>query len=133
MQMQEPEQRQANQESGQNYAGYRADYSGSFASEQQQKIYPQEERSSLGAVFSMVITLLASIGFFLAVAGIVASGVVLKFASGQPDLVAGGVIGLVSSIILLLILIAIFVLSVVYLALRSVRARGRLRTRRWQP
>lgn len=133
MQMQEPEQWQANQESSQNYGEYRADYSGRFEQEQQQKIYPQEEGGSLGTVFSMVTTLLSSIGFFLAVAGIVASGIVLKFAFGQPELVAAGVIGLVSSIILLLILIAIFVLSVVYLALRSGRIRGRIRRGRWQP
>jgi len=130
MQMQEPEQWQANQESSQSYGEYRADYSGRFEPEQQQKIYPQEERSSIGIVFSMVTTLLSSIGFFLAVAGIVAAGLVLKYANGQPELVAAGVIGLVSSLILLLLLIAIFVLAVIDLAIRSGRVRGRIRTRR---
>lgn len=131
MQMQEPDQWQANSESNPNYGEYQVGYSGTFDSKQ--KIYPQEERDMLGTAFSMVTTLLSSIGFFLAVAGIVASGVVLKFASGQPELVAAGVIGLVSSIILLLILIAVFVLSVVYLALRSGRVRRRIRRARWHP
>ena len=112
MQMQEPEQWQESQE----YSGYRAEYSGVEEPEQEQKIYPQEEQRVNGTALGILAIILTSLGFFLTVAGIVGAGIVLKFANGQQEVLAGGVIGLVSSIILLLVCIAIFVVSVVTLA-----------------
>src|SRR5258708_28412988 len=62
---------------------------------------------------------------FFTVAGIVGSAIVLKYAHGQQEILAGGVIGLVSSIIVLLVCVAIFVIAVVALAIRTGRVRGR--------
>jgi hypothetical protein len=126
MRMQEPEQGQpSGQEwqASQEYGEYRADYPGRYESEQQQKIYPQEERRLGATVLGIVAILLSSVGFFLAVAGIVGSAIVLKYANGQQQTLAGGAIGLASSIIVMLIFIAIFVIAVVTLALQAVRAR----------
>ena len=128
MRMEEPEQWQpsgqewqANQEYGQ----YRADYPGRYESEQ--KIYPQEERGMRGtALVLLVVILLSSVGFFLTVAGIVGSAIVLKFANGQQAVLAGGGIGLASSIIVMLVCIAIFVIGVVALAIRTGRAGRRI-------
>jgi len=58
----------------------------------------------------------------------VGSAVVLKFAYGQQAVVAGGVIGLVSSILALLVFVAIFVVAVIALA-RPYVVRGLRRTR----
>jgi hypothetical protein len=74
---------------------------------------------------------LSSLGFFLTLAGIVGSALVLKFANGQQTLLAGGAIGLVSSILALLVFVAIFVVAVValarpYVVRRLRRSRGRL-------
>ena len=131
MRMEEPEQWQpsgqewqANQEYGQ----YRADYSGRYESEQQQKIYPQEERGMRGtALVLLVVILLSSVGFFLTVAGIVGSAIVLKFANGQQAVLAGGGIGLASSIIVMLVCVAIFVIGVVALAVQARRVGRRIR------
>lgn len=128
MHMQEPEQwQQSGQEwqASQEYGEYRADYSGKYEPEQKQKIYPQEERWLSGSALGIFAIILSSIGFFLTVAGIVASAIVLKYANGQQALLAGGVIGLLSSIGAMLICIAIFVVSVVVLALRARRVRRR--------
>src|ERR1700680_2829067 len=99
MNMQEPQQ--ANLP----YGEYRAEYPGRYESGQQQKIYPQTESEQRGAgtMLGIVAILLSSLGFFLALAGLVASAVVLKFANGQQALIAGGVIGLVSSILVVLV------------------------------
>ena len=108
MQMQEPEQWQqsgqewkASQEDSEYRAGYaeNAQYAGGFESEQQQKIYPQEERWLNGTAFSIFAIILSSIGFFLAVAGIVGSSIVLEYVNGQEAILAGGVIGGISSTI----------------------------------
>jgi hypothetical protein len=132
MRMQEPEQWQPPEQqwqASQEDSEYRAGYPGRDESEQQQKIYPQEElrlgRTTLG-IFAIV---LSSIGFFLTVAGIVASAIVLKYAPGQQEILAGGVIGLVSSIIAMLAFVAIFVIAVITLALRTRRVRGQMRAR----
>jgi hypothetical protein len=128
MRMQEPEQeRQSGQEwqANQEYSGYRADYSGNYQPDQQQKIYPTEERCLYSKAFWIFSVVLSSIGFFLTVAGIVASAIVLKFANGHAELLAGGVIGLVSSIGAMLICIAIFVIAVVALALAAQKGRRR--------
>lgn len=128
MRMQEPEQwQQSGQEwqANQEYGEYRADYSGKYEPEPQQKIYPQEEQRLSGTALSIFAIILSSIGFFLTVAGIVASAVVLKYANGQQAVLVGGIIGLLSSIGAMLICIAIFVVSVVVLALRTRRVRRR--------
>lgn len=128
MHMQEPEQwQQSGQEwqASQEYGEYRADYSGKYEPEPQQKIYPQEGRWLSGSALGIFAIILSSVGFFLTVAGIVASAIVLKYANGQQALLAGGVIGLLSSIGAMLICIAIFVVSVVVLALRARRVRRR--------
>jgi MFS family permease len=113
MRMQEPEQWQ---ESIEGIAG--DDY-------QEQKIYPQEELSWRGKALGIIMIILSSIGFFPAVAGIVASALVLKYANGQEVLLVAGVLGLVSAILVMLVCIAIFVIAVVALALRASSARRR--------
>ena len=132
MRMEEPEQWQpsgqewqANQEYGQ----YRADYPGRYESEQQQqKIYPHEERGMRGiALVLLAVIILSSVGFFLTVAGIVGSAIVLKFANGQQAVLAGGGIGLASSIIVMLVCVAIFVIGVVALAVQARRVGRRMR------
>ena len=96
---------------------------------QQQKIYPQEERWLSGTAFGIFAIILSSIGFFLAVAGIVGSSIVLEYANRQDAILAGGVIGLVSSILGVLVCIGIFSIAVVTLAVRSRRVRRRMRVR----
>ncbi len=131
MRMQEPEQWQpSGQEwqASQEYGQYRADYPGKYESEQQQKIYPQEERGMRGtSLVLLTMIILSSVGFFLTVAGIVGSAIVLRYANGQQFVLAGGGIGLASSIIVMLVCIAIFVIAVVALAIRTRRVGGGMR------
>ena len=138
MRMQEPERRQqsgqewqASQEDSEYRAGYgeNAQYAGGFESEQQQKIYPQEERWLTGTALGIFAIILSSIGFFLAVAGIVGSSIVLEYTNGLREVLAGGVIGLVSSILLVLVCVGIFSFAVVTLAQRTRRVRRRMRFR----
>ena len=127
MQMQEPEQgQQFEQEwlADHEYRGYRAKNSGSFEPEQQQKIHPLAELSLRAKVLWIIVTILSSLGFFLSVAGIVAAAIVLQYANGQQAVLVGGIIGLISSIGVLLVCVAMFVIAVVTLA---GRARRRLR------
>lgn len=127
MQMQEPEQ---GQQSGpewrasQEYSGYRADYPGRYEQEQQQKIYPQEERSLGATVLGILAIIFSSIAFSFAIVGIVGSAIVLKYANGQTEILTGGGLGLASSIIVMLASIASFVIAVVVLARPHV-LRGR--------
>ena len=130
MRMQEPEQwQQSGQEwqTSQEYSGDSINYSGGYESEQKQKIYPQEERWLNGTTLGIFAIILSSIGFFLTVAGIVASAIVLQFGHGQQAILAGGIIGLLSPIGAMLMCVAIFVIAVVTLALRSRRVRRRVR------
>jgi uncharacterized membrane protein len=123
MQMQEPEQWQQSRpewQTSQEYSESQAGYLRADEPQQQQKIYPQMEQS-LDKVFWIITIPLASIGFFFTIAGIVASAIVLKYANGQGQLLAGGVIGLISSIMALLVCIAIFVIAVIALAIRIKR------------
>ncbi len=132
MRMQEPEQwQQSGQEwqTSQEYSGDSINYSGGYESEQKQKIYPQEERWLNGTALGIFAIILSSIDFFLTVAGIVASAIVLQFANGRQAVLVGGVIGLLSSIGAMLMCVAIFVIAVVTLALRTRRIRGRTRIR----
>jgi len=128
MRMQEPEQwQQSGQEwqTGQQYSAESANYSGGYESEQEQKIYPQQERWLDGNALGIFAIILSSVGFFLTVTGIVASAIVLQFSNGQQAVLAGGVIGLLSSIGAMLMCVAIFVVSVVVVALRARRVRRR--------
>ena len=133
MRMQEPEQWQQpeqQRQSSQEYSkGYSADsdYSEEYESEQEQKIYPQNSRWLDGTALAIFAIIFSSIGFFLTVAGIVASAIVLQFGHAQEAVLAGGIIGLLSSIGVMLMCIAIFVLAVVTLALRSRRVRRRVK------
>jgi uncharacterized membrane protein YdbT with pleckstrin-like domain len=144
MRMQEPEQqqpfgRQASQESSE----YSAAYTGRYESEQQQeyneevardnyqqeKLHPLDERRRLVTTLGILAIILSSIGFFLAVAGIVVSSIVLKYANGQPEWLPGGIIGLVVSIVILIVCVAFFVAAVVTLAVRARRVRRRMGAR----
>jgi len=130
MQMQEPEQWQANPE----YGEYHAEYSGQEELEQEQKIYPQEEQRVHGTTFSILTIILSALGLGLTIAGVVAAAIVLQNANEQPELLVGGLIGLLSSIGTLLICVTIFVVAIVTLA-RSymIRRRGNRRGRsRWR-
>ena len=134
MRMQEPEQWQQPEQqwqSGQEYSdGYNTHSVGDsedYESEQEQKIYPQKSRWLDGTALAIFAIIFSSIGFFLTVAGIVASAIVLQFGHEQQAVLAGGIIGLLSSIGAMLMCIAIFVFAVVTLALRSKRVRGRVR------
>ncbi len=130
MRMQEPEQWQPpgqQWQASQEYSENRTDYPGGYESEQQQKIYPQQERWLDGTALSIFAIIMSSIGFFLTVAGIVGSAIVLKYANGQREILAGGVIGLVSSVLVLLVCVAIFVIAVIALAIRTRRVHGRMR------
>lgn len=136
MRMQEPEQwdqpeqqRQSNQEYSKGYAGDRVDYTEEYATDQEQKIYPQRSRWLNGTSMAIFAIICSSIGFFLTVAGIVASSLVLQYGHAQQAVLVGGIIGLLSSIGAMLMCIAIFVFAVVTLALRARRVRGRMRIR----
>jgi hypothetical protein len=120
MRMQEPEQWQSSEQEwqpNQEYGEYRAQYRERDEPIQQQKLDPLAERRLRGRVVALIaIIILSSIGFFLTVAGIVASAIVLQYANGQQALLAGGVIGLISSIGALLMCVAIFVVAVIAIA-----------------
>jgi hypothetical protein len=126
MRMQEPEQRQLFETTGQDYSAYRAqavDY------EQEQKIYPQETLESRVSVTEILTIIFASLGFGSAIVGLVGSIIVLANRDGLPLLLAGGILGLVGSLVALLFFVVIFVLSVVSAARRAARSR-RSRPRR---
>ena len=130
MRMQEPEQWQQPEQQRQTSQEYSADsihYSTGYESEQEQKIYPQKSRWLDGTALAIFAIIFSSIGFFLTVAGIVASAIVLQFGHTQQAVLAGGIIGLLSSIGAMLMCVAIFVIAVVTLALRSRRVRRRVR------
>ena len=127
MRMQEPEQWQTSQEYSEGYSADRVDYAAGYESEQEQKIYPQKSRWLDGTALAIFAIIFSSIGFFLTVAGIVASAIVLQFGHAQQAVLAGGIIGLLSSIGALLMCVAIFVIAVVTLALRTRSVRGRVR------
>ena len=134
MRMQEPEQwqqpvqqPQTSQEYSEGYSADSVHYSTGYESEQEQKIYPQKSRWLDGTALAIFAIIFSSIGFFLTVAGIVASAIVLQFGHTQQAVLAGGIIGLLSSIGAMLMCVAIFVIAVVTLALRSRRVRRRVR------
>src|SRR5947207_15293261 len=118
MRMQEPEQWQQpeqQRQSSQEYSGESADYSTGYEKEQKQKIYPQNSRWVDGTALAIFAIIFSSIGFFLTVAGIVASAIVLQFAHAQEALLAGAIMGLLSSTGAMLMCMAVFVLAIVTL------------------
>jgi hypothetical protein len=117
MQIQEPEQWP---QSEPKYNEYQAGYASVEGQRQQEKIYPQMQPSLHKALWILTVVL-SSIGFFFTVAGIVSSAIVLEYADEQKALLAGGVIGLISSIIAMLVCVLIFVMAVVALAGRIKR------------
>ncbi len=128
MHMQEPEQQwESSQEYGEGYRPDRVDYAEEYEADQEQKIYPQTSRWLNGTVLAIFAIICSSIGFFLTVAGIVGSAIVLQYGHALQAVLAGGIIGLLSSIGAMLMCIAIFVFAVVTLAFRARRMRGRLR------
>jgi len=138
MRMQEPEQWQQARQEGQEGSNLGSAYSGRYDPEaqqeyievgagddfQEQKIYPQEQVSSQRTARSTIAIILSSIGFFLALAGIIFSSFALQFANGQQGMLQAGVIGLVSSIVVMLVSIATFVIAVITLVMRLRRERG---------
>ncbi len=120
MRMQEPEQRQPCETTGQDYSTYHAQ-AGDY--EQEQKIYPQETRESLGSVTEILTIIFSSIGFGSTIVGLVDSLIVLANSDGLPHLLAGGILGLLGSLVALLFFVVIFVLSVVSAARRAARSR----------
>jgi uncharacterized membrane protein YhaH (DUF805 family) len=115
---------------------YREGYTGDYEAEQQ-KIHPYEGQRQ-GSALHIVAIVLSSIGFAFSVVGIVGSAIVLQVVQSRgdlmayPALIAGGVLGLVSSILAMLVFIAIFVVAIVLLARRIAlrRASGRASSRR---
>jgi uncharacterized protein YhaN len=138
MRMQEPEQWQQARQEGQEGSDLGAAYSGRYDPKaqqeyievvagddhQEQKIYPQEQVSSRRNARSTIAIVLSSIGFFLALAGIILSAIALQFANGKQAMLQAGAIGLVSSIVVMLACIAIFVIAVISLVMRLRRERG---------
>src|SRR5581483_5529381 len=99
-------------------------YMGSYETERQ-KIYPGEaHRESIA--LHIVAIVLSSIGFVFSILGIVGAAIVFQTAriggnaEVHPALVAGGVLGLVGSILSMLVFIAIFVVAIVLLARRII-------------
>ncbi len=145
MRMQEPEQQQPfgqEWQTSQEHSGYSAQYPGRYEPEQQesieggagddyqqQKIYPQEMLSPRTKVLGILGIAFSAIGFFATLAGIIVSSIVLSHANGQIAMQVGGVIGLVSSIVVMLVCIAIYVIAIVVLTRRRRRIRRRMRSR----
>ncbi len=99
-------------------SGYRAGDLGRYEQGQLQKIYPQETLRPEGKVFGIATVILSSCVFLLAVAGTIASAIVLQqyiATINQDAIVAAGAIGLISSLGVMLLCVAIFVMAVVTL------------------
>lgn len=136
MRMEEPQQSQSSaqewQKQSTGYTGYTGEYEperpesidiGAGGNYQAQKISPPEEFSTLSKILCIFAIILSSIGFSLMVVGIVGAGITLREAHGLPPLAVGGIFGLVSSILGMLIFITFFVTSIVVLSVRTYRAR----------
>ena len=125
MRMQEPQESQE-WKAGLEYGDYRPNV-GQYDAGQQQKIYPRQEEHGgmMGIAAAIVTVVLSSIGFAAAIVGIVGSGITLYYADGQHYMLVGGIMGLVASIILLNLMIALFVVNVVALARSQVRRQRR--------
>ena|SRR5579883_2596370 len=125
MSMQEFEQEE--QEKSEQGA-YQVGYMGSYEAERQ-KIHPVEGQGQ-GIALHIVAIVLSSLGFVFSILGVIGSALVLQAAqSGEnfeahPPLLAGGVLGLIGSLLTMLIFIAIFVVAIVLLARRIALRRG---------
>lgn len=120
MRMQESEEWQ----SGQEYSGYRANADQDNAA---QKIYLHEEREGLMGIAAAIVSMVLSIiGFAAAIVGIVGSGITLYYWGAQHYALVGGIMGLVASILLLNVMIALFVVNVVALARLQIRRQRRI-------
>ena len=98
---------------------------------EQRQMPAQEERRQRGAALSLLaLSILASIGFFFTVAGIIGAALALQAAKGQAEALAGGSLGLVGAIGALLACVAIFVICIVTLAGSARRGRWRRQARR---
>jgi ABC-type Fe3+ transport system permease subunit len=142
MRMQEPEQWRQSGQQWQAGREYNAEYPGNYESGQQeysearaqddyqqQKLHPQEEQSQRNKRLAIIAIVLSALGFFLSLAGIITSAIALKYASGQQTSLTGDVIGLVVSILVLLISVAVYVIALVALVRRSQRWRRWMRAR----
>src|SRR5437879_12699684 len=109
MRMQEPEQWQTSQEYSEGYSTDSVHYSAGYESEQEQKIYPQKSRWLDGTALAIYAIIFSSIGFFLTLAGIVAAAIVLQFGHAQKAVMDGGIFGLLSSFVDLIMSFVIFV------------------------
>jgi len=141
MQMQEPERRQQSrqrQERSNDYAeGYSSvpqeqlgqpDYVEVVVGEepyQDQKIHPQNDMRARIGVAPVAGMVLSAIGFCASIAGIIISAIILKYSPAGLDSKLAGGIGLAAAIFVLLVCVIIFVISVIALAVRYSRARGR--------
>ena len=123
MRMQEP-QESPEWQVGQEYGEYRASI-GQYDAGQQQKIYPEQEAPGgrMTVAAAIVSVVLSCIGFAAAIVGIVGSGITLYYSGGQHYMLVGGIMGLVASILLLILMIALFVVNVVALARWQMRRR----------
>ncbi|HET8840087.1 MAG TPA: hypothetical protein VFN35_01410 [Ktedonobacteraceae bacterium] len=123
MRMQEPEQwplSEATETIDQEYGGYRAE-TRQYA--QEQKIYPQEKSKPRVSAFGILAIIFSSIGFGPAIVGIVGSALVLGNSDGSQRILAGGLLGLIGSIVALLLFVTIFVLSIISVATSRARYR----------
>jgi hypothetical protein len=120
MRMQEPEQRSSSEADGttdQEYGAYGAEA-------QEQRIYPGEKHESRVNILLSYLTIgFSATGFGAAVIGMVGSAIVLGNQDGSRDLLTGGILGFVGSILALMIFATIFVLALVSEARRQARSR----------
>lgn len=115
------------QQQGYESPSYQAGYSNDYAAYAQEKIDPRQKRKQRSKVPFILLIIFSSIGFGLSVTGIVLSSLALQHARQYEASMTPGVIGLVSSIIVMVACILLFVLAVVVLSLRAGRAAMRRR------
>ena len=129
MRMQEPEQWPSSEAAGTTDQEYGASRAETWRNAQEQKIYPQEKLESRVSVLLSYLTIgFSATGFGASVIGLVGSAIVLGNQDGSRNLLTGGILGLVGSIVALLLFATIFVLSLVSEARRQVRSqRSRFR------
>jgi len=98
---------------------------------EQQPTPAQEKERRRGAALSLLLmSIMAAVGLLFTVAGIIGAALALQAAKGQTEALAGGSLGLISSIGALLACVAIFVICIVTLAVSARRGRWRMRDRR---
>ena len=124
MRMQEPEQWPLSEAAGTTDQEYGASRAETWQNAQEQKIYPQEKLESRVSVLLSYLTIgFSATGFGASVVGMVGSAIVLGNQTGPKDLLAGGILGLVGSLVALVLFATIFVLSLVSEARRQARYR----------